>query len=828
MALTGAVLVVYCLARVVGILPDDTTQQVSSRADLSEVVAMSCSGLIATENYSVLEAYLKATVNRNEDLLSSAIRNANGELVMVAGDHSAWSSLAKDKTKSQMQVPLYQNRVDKWGDLELRFEQLHADGWIGFAQQMNVPLMFFLGSVSFLLFSFILRIVLRQLDPSKAVPQQVREALNNLAEGLMILDGKFNILLANNALARVLNTDPEKLVGRKTSKLGFVALGEDNHMPWEIAFQEDRGVSNCRLQLKVGDVLRNYLVNCTAITGQTGKNKGRKLGVMVTLDDITLLEKNRLELQQARDAAHAANQAKSDFLANMSHEIRTPMNAILGFTDVLRRGMEEDQEQRLDYLNTIHSSGNHLIELINDILDLSKVEAGKLDLEEQAFSLPELAHQSINVLSAKAAEKNIFLNYHVVGKLPEIIRSDPTRLRQVLINLAGNAIKFTKAGGVKVVLSMESDILRFDVVDTGIGIPKEQLAKIFDPFSQADSSVTRKFGGTGLGLAICKRFIEALGGTIGVQSKIGSGSVFSVRVPVKIPADSQWLDRDQCLQAGKSIAAVGGDTLQLTPGKVLVVDDGATNRQLVAVVLQRQKMQVVEAENGKAAVDYLLNDEVDAVLMDIQMPVMDGMTATQLIRQKGIKTPIIALTGNAMEGEEQRCLEAGFDGYLSKPIKIDDLLEMLAPYFPPIASRSEQERTMQSTERATATVGSVPQSEQRDAPRHKNCEPWSSSLPMDDAEFREIVKHFLATLEGRIADMLLACKQKDFEQLSELGHWLKGSGGTVGLQKFTEPAKQLEDAAKDGNIERCQEHTGAIQQLAQAVVIPKVSCQTAH
>ena len=698
----------------------------------------------------------------------------------------------------------------------MRFKNHYAGIW-GFLTSIGADQIFFIGSSCFLLFNFFLGILLKHLDPSKAVPQRVRDALDSLAEGLLILDTKNNILLANTAFANVLGTKSEKLVGEKSKKLGIQTNGV---APWDICLNEKRLVANERVSITDSNgKLLSYHVNCSPLLG----HKGAYCGVMVTFDDVTELEESRCQLQTARDAADAANQAKSDFLANMSHEIRTPMNAILGFTDVLRRGMEENPDQRMEYLNTIHSSGSHLIELINEILDLSKVEAGKLELEIREFELPEMLHQVVQVLSSKANQKDINLSFDVDGSIPSRIMSDSTRVKQILINLVGNAVKFTEQGEVKLRCGFQDNHIRFDVTDTGIGMTDEQMAKIFDPFSQADSSVTRRFGGTGLGLSICKKFAEALDGSISVSSIPGEGTTFSVQIPVETN-DADLLDLAGCeSQIQQSMRSkVKTENRRLKKSVVLVVDDGKTNRNIVSVVLKRHGQQILEAENGQQACDIMASQHVDVVLMDMQMPVMDGYTATRTLRERGFTLPIVALTGNATDEDEQKSTDAGCNGLLPKPIEIDTLIKTLGGFIgfsdecldTESASQTKTPESKPVSQAATPEPSPASQSAPEEV---AELVPWTSTLPMDDPEFRAIVENFVTALPPRLNGMIQMAREKQWSALKDEAHWLKGAAGTVGLGKFTEPSSVLEKFAGEQEPESCRQQLMKIVQLASAI-----------
>lgn len=530
---------------------------------------------------------------------------------------------------------------------------------------------------------------------------------------------------------------------------------------------------------------------------------------------LSLARLNHKHSQQARHMtelalqAKAASDAKSQFLAMMSHEVRTPLNGILGMINLLLEGKLEKNQRH--YAESARQSSEALFDILNDILDFSRLEAGKLDMEEKVFDLEKLVAHILQLFGPQAAARELFLTYEILPGVPRFIKGDPGRLRQVILNLVGNAIKFTRRGGVSLQVSGRSDgagtaALTFIVNDTGIGIAPEKQASIFESFAQADAQTNRKFGGTGLGLAICKRLVTLMGGQIGCDSEPEVGSTFWFSVVTRIPDSSEILH--------EMVPGLADKAPEVQPDvRVLVVEDSPTSLELAVIMLEKMGCRVTAATNGREALQLLAADGFDLVLMDVQMPEMDGFEATARIRAMEAPArdlPIIALTANAMRGDREKCLEAGMNDYLSKPLRRDDLERAVATWAPagsPDTGKKKENPAM--TSRKDAVVALDPAVLRRLAE-----EAGPEALP-------RMLNRFLAEMPERLAAIQegLAEAPGTAEVLASVErhcHSLKGAAATFGALPLSHRALEMEQAAKAGEWQACRAGLAALPQLIEA------------
>jgi PAS domain S-box-containing protein len=489
------------------------------------------------------------------------------------------------------------------------------------------------------------------------------------------LDNQHRVLRVNGAMARRLGLKPEECIG-----LTCYEAIHGSSVPPEFC-PHSRTLENGRdhvEELYVDRFGGDFKVTTTPLLDE----KGESIGSVHIAHDITERKLFEKGLQQAIEVAEKATEAKSQFLANMSHELRTPMTGVLGMLDLVLLGNLETEQR--EFIETAQTAARSLVLILNDILDLTKIEMGKLLIEEKPFSIRECAGNTLNILLPSANSKSLELNLTVADDVPETLIGDKARLNQVLTNLAGNAVKFTEKGKVEIRVAATGNApcgkreVTFIVTDTGIGIPDDKKDLLFQAFSQVDESHSRVYGGTGLGLVICKEIVERMGGKISVTSKEGKGSTFSCSIPL----GEAKTERDAIIASGTTVATGDAPCVEkIGKPRLLVAEDEPIIREVLGSMLRRSNYEVDFAENGQNVVEMWENGRYDLILMDVQMPRMNGFEATAAIREKertrGGHIPIVAMTAHALKEHEQRCLDAGMDSYISKPIDFKKTLQVI-------------------------------------------------------------------------------------------------------------------------------------------------------
>ncbi|MGA7991111.1 MAG: ATP-binding protein [Thermoanaerobaculia bacterium] len=631
-----------------------------------------------------------------------------------------------------------------------------------------------------------------ELNAAKEYTEDIFRSLN---DSVVVVDEDGMIKAANAAALRMLGYVEKELLGKPIASV--LAEGEAADLCLPVAGPDGAPGAGA-----AGESERHYLtkqgtkIPVLFSVSPLQTDEGAPSGLACVAVDITERKRAEANLQKAKEDAEAASRAKSQFLANMSHEIRTPMNGVLGMTDLLLSTELSETQRR--YAETAHFSGKKLLEVLNDILDFSKIEAGKLTLRKADFDLGRTVGEVVELFSVRASEKGLELLHSVEDRVPKSVRGDPNRIHQILSNLVGNAVKFTDRGRVAVRVRSLGETgrvsrVKIEVEDTGIGIAPDDQAGIFDPFFQADASAARRHGGTGLGLAISRQLVEMMGGEIGVVSEAGAGSTFWLALPLE-----RSTTQDSLVRARLPEATEAGQPLA---GRVLLAEDNPVNQEVAKAMLEALGLDVTIVENGRRAVQEFSKARYDIVLMDCQMPEMDGYEATRAIRRSGLSAPadpspdpvpIIALTAHAMQGVREECLAAGMNDYLSKPFNQIDLEKMLRRWLTP--DRGDPGKN--------AMAGTRP-------------EPVTSLSPLDPEVLENlrkldpsgtsnlvarVARAYLDDTPGRLETLRISLEAADARGIRLAAHGLKSSSLNVGASSVGELCRVLEARADEARV----------------------------
>ena len=599
----------------------------------------------------------------------------------------------------------------------------------------------------------------------KRQEEKYRSIIANMNLGLIEVDLNENIRYVNQSFCNMSGYEEQELIGKNAMKL-FVKDEYRNIMQEKNNLRQQGQADAYEMNVKTKQGNNRWWLICGAPLYNDKQQHTGSIGIHLDITQQKLLAQQLLEAKQvAEKSAHA----KDLFLANMSHEIRTPMNAIVGMSKQLQKTNLNQQQQ--SFLDIIGTAADHLLVIINDILDFSKLDAGKVSLEEIGFNMHELVHNTSRVLKLKAEEKGLIFALSVDDNIAPALKGDPYRINQILMNLLSNSIKFTNRGSVTLTCELKNDLpdrqqLEIMISDTGKGMDESYLKNLFNKFSQEDESIARSYGGTGLGMSIVKQLVELMNGTISVDSKKGEGT--KVGITLSFPKCTE------CALTKKDNSQI--DSQVLSNKKILLVEDNEMNRVVAETILNQYGAIIHEAVNGADAVEALRNNQFDIVLMDIQMPVMDGLEATHTIREE-IRSaiPIIALTANAVKGEMEKCIQAGMNDYLSKPFEEEDLIRLIAKWLCREISFTEAKESMPVTDNALYDLGKLKQ------------------ITRGDEKFiSKMLQVFIQETVGSLGQLDQAYEAKDMKKVKFLAHRMKSSLANLSVVSASNIAKQIE------------------------------------
>ncbi len=665
---------------------------------------------------------------------------------------------------------------------QLEFRLKHSTGTYRWVMEQAVPLVSATGRVEAYVSSCV-DLSSRNADELQDQNSEARfRAVSEAAPlGIFVTDSDGNIIYTNHRFQEITGQKSEESLGSGWLKAVPTEDRERIHTNWYASTKTATSFEELHRYRKPNGALVWCNVKAAAINSTDTVS-----GWVGTVEDITARLQTEAELRAAKQAAEAAMHSKSQFLANMSHEIRTPLTAILGFAEALRYEDNRSPDEQF-CLDAILNNGNHLLEVLNDILDLSKIDAGALTIEKSSCQILELMEDVRTMFAPRIAEKALSFTVAYEWPLPRSVTTDPLRLKQVLINLLSNAIKFTENGWIDMRVRFEptSAQLHFTVSDSGIGMTDEQMQRLFRPFSQANESINRKYGGTGLGLTISQTLVHALGGEIKACSRVGQGSQFSFFVTPELAESVEMLTS---MPVSKERARPGLGGLPKLGGRVLFADDAFDNRRLVQFLLRKVGIEPVLVEDGRQAIDAALERSFDLIILDVQMPNMDGLSAARILRSSGIRTPIVALSAGTMSSDVFKAIEAGCSMHLAKPFTSEAFFNMVT-------------RFLKSESTASVETNLI----------------ISDRIDFDP-EMIPLVIDFTGRLPIRLEELSGSLETGNTQSLETLAHKLKGSAGLYGYPQVSEIAARLELAAMESNLNAAKEAITSLTKMIEGVM----------